>query len=348
MNIKIGIAIDNSDTVDALQAALQQATDLEVSWVVGDGNSAVDRATSDPPDLILLDPVIPGINGVEVTRKIMKQAPCAILVVTAAAADNTSLVYEAMGWGALDAVAAPVRSDGGRLTGGEALLKKIATIRKLIALDRTAADGGRRHDAVAPPEHCPPLVAIGASTGGPRALGTVLGGLADSFDGAVVIVQHIDAGFAGGLARWLDEQTSFKVQVAREGDNLTPRVALLAQGPDHLVMRTDRSLGYHKAPVDFPYHPSVDVFFESLARHWTDPSVAVLLTGMGRDGAKGMLALREGGWHTIAQDRGSSAVFGMPKAAVANNAAVDVLPVEEIAPAIVRSLERLGATRSAQ
>ena len=156
---------------------------------------------------------------------------------------------------------------------------------------------------------------------------------------AVVVVQHIDAQFAPGLVSWLDGQVALPVRAAEIGQAPQAGAVLIAVSNDHLVLRADGRFAYQAEPLEEPYRPSVDVFFASLVQHWREPGVAVLLTGMGRDGGKGMQALRRAGWHTIAQDEASCAVYGMPKAAVELGGAVEVLPPE----AIARSLrQRLG------
>lgn len=152
---------------------------------------------------------------------------------------------------------------------------------------------------------------------------------------ATVIIQHVDKQFASGMADWLSQHSKMPVRIAQEDDKLEAGVVLLAATNDHLVLKTPGQLGYTAGPVDYVYRPSVDVFFDSVNRLWTSYAVGVLLTDMGRDGALGLKALRNKGYHIIAQDRITSAVFGMPKAAVALGAAVDVLALERIAPTLV-------------
>jgi two-component system, chemotaxis family, response regulator WspF len=179
------------------------------------------------------------------------------------------------------------------------------------------------------------LVAIGASAGGPAALATVLGGLPRDFSGAVVIVQHVDQRMAQGMAEWLGQQCALPARVACEGDHPAPGTVLIAGTNDHLVLKGRERLGYSPDPVDCVYRPSVDAFFATVGTTWRGEVVAVLLTGMGRDGAQGLKTLRSQGRHTIAQDEASSAVYGMPKAAAQIHAAVDILPLERIAPRLV-------------
>jgi chemotaxis response regulator CheB len=160
------------------------------------------------------------------------------------------------------------------------------------------------------------------------------------FPAGVVLIQHIAAEFAPGLSLWLQGCTRLPVKLAQKGDELKAGQVYLAGTDDHLKLCADRRLEYTADPVDYPYRPSVDVFFHSLAAAWPGPGIAVLLTGMGSDGAKGMLHLRQLGWHTITQDRASSVVYGMPKAAADLGAACKILPLGQIPAAIVDHIGR--------
>jgi chemotaxis response regulator CheB len=179
------------------------------------------------------------------------------------------------------------------------------------------------------------LVAIGASAGGPAALATVLGALPADFPAAVIVVQHVDAHMAPGMADWLQQQSSLPVRVAAEGDRPVVGSVLLAATNDHLILKSSERLGYSMEPRDYVYRPSVDAFFQSVSRLWRDDAIGVLLTGMGRDGALGLKALRDQGRHTITQDEASSVVYGMPKAAAKIDAAVDILPLNRIAGRLI-------------
>ena len=176
------------------------------------------------------------------------------------------------------------------------------------------------------------LVAIGASVGGPTALSKLLGGLPKDFPAAVAIVQHVDEHFSQGMADWLAHSTALAVRIACEGDHLAPGVVLLASSSDHLVVKVLTRIGYTQEPRDKIHRPSIDVFFDSVSASWPGEVIGVLLTGMGDDGARGLKTLRARGHHTIAQDEASCALYGMPKAAAALNAAVEILSLERIAP----------------
>jgi two-component system, chemotaxis family, response regulator WspF len=326
--MNIGIANDLPLAVEALRRAIARRDDHRVLWVAADGEQAVDFCVAQPPDVVLMDLIMPKLDGVEATRRIMARAPCPILVVTSSVGANASRVYEAMGAGALDAVDTPTLASGDSLADAAvALLAKIDQIGKLL-VNRTAP---LQPVAAAVSERASPLVAIGASAGGPTALATVLGALPVNFGAPLVVVQHVDQAFAQGMAEWLDGQTALCVRVALADERPQVGVVLLAATNDHLRLSRNGSLRYTREPADTPYRPSVDVFFHSVVEHWHGDAVGVLLTGMGRDGAIGLKAMRAKGYETIAQDEASSAVYGMPKAAAALGAARRILPLDRIA-----------------
>jgi two-component system, chemotaxis family, response regulator WspF len=337
--MKIAIVNDLPIAVDALRRAVTLKPEHQIIWVAENGVEAVERCARQRPDLVLMDLLMPEMDGVEATRRIMASTSCAILVVTVNVGANTSRVFEAMGHGALDAVDTPALGLGDPREGAAPLLAKIDIIGKLIG-DRTGMRSpSERAGGPSGPSRQQRLVAIGASAGGPAALAIVLRGLPKNFPAAVVIIQHVDEHFAFGMAEWLSQQSALPVHVANEGDRPTVGTVLLAGTSDHLRLTASERLGYTREPQDYVYRPSVDVFFQSVTELWPGEAVGVLLSGMGRDGALGLKALRNRGHYTIAQDQASSAVYGMPKAA-ALDAAVDILPIERIAPGLVDAFAR--------
>lgn len=334
--VRIAIVNDLRLAVEVLRQCVARIPDATVAWVAEDGEQAVDKCAQDKPDLLLMDMQMPVMDGAVATRHIMKRSPCPIIVVTASIDHNLDRVYDALGAGALDVTLTPTIRPDGTLDGLDALVRKVAYVR---ALDehRHVLTPTRIAD---PPAVGSGIVAIGCSTGGPPALGTLLSALPRSFDWPVVVVQHIDRGFAHGLAQWLAYVTGRAVDVAHEGKRPQAGHVHLACSDDHLVLRGGQFC--HTAdPRGLAHRPSVDVFFESLVH--APSGIAVLLTGMGRDGADGMRALRAAGWHTIAQDESTSVVWGMPGAAVKCGGAVEVLPLEAIADAIVRCAHERGS-----
>ncbi|WP_038161039.1 chemotaxis response regulator protein-glutamate methylesterase [Verrucomicrobium sp. BvORR106] len=334
--MRIAIINDMAMAVEAVSRVLTKSGEHQVAWIARDGAEGVRRCGEDRPDLILMDIFMPVMDGVEATRQIMVQSPCPILIVTASVESHTSKVFEALGAGALDVVTTPVLGPDGRGDGGPALLAKIGVLSRLITgrAPRTHATPPPDSPAMAVAQNR--LVVIGASAGGPAALAEVLGNLPPNFSASLIIVQHVDAQFASLMAKWLHGQSRIPVRLAEDGDHPEPGVALLAGTNDHLVFDGPRLLCYHSEPRNCSYRPSVDVFFESVVRHWKGEIAAALLTGMGRDGAKGLKALRDHGAFTVAQDQASCIVYGMPKAAVALGAAVEVLPLDQIGPRLSR------------
>lgn len=353
--MRIGIVNDSLIAREALRRAVAASPAHQIAWQACDGAEAVSKTVADRPDLILMDLVMPGLDGVEATRRIMAEAPCPILIVTATVSGHLGRVYEAMGHGALDAVATPTLGPTESMEGAAALLEKIATIGKLV---------GRSERATALPRVDAPtadlaagrrpvswdLVVLGSSTGGPAAVSRVLADMPDTPDAAVVIVQHIDGAFAPGLARTLQDQTGRRVDLILAGDRPLPGRVYLAATNDHVVLDEERRFRYVSEPLTVYYRPSVDVFLASLARHWPEPGAVAILTGMGRDGAAGSLALRQAGWLTVAQDEATSVLYGMPRAAAELGAAQLVLPLGQIGSALgervrARSYRIPGAPR---
>jgi len=336
--MRIAIVNDVPMAVEALRRVVTSVPAYEIAWVAADGEQAVRQCAADVPDLILMDLMMPRMDGAEASRLIMRDSPCAILIVTATVGGHSSKVFEAMGWGALDAVNTPVLDKTGEPAPPSELLTKIAMLRKLIVKSPVKFPKlslAPSADTVPQPDF--PLIAIGASTGGPAALLRVLSGLPPSLRAAITIVQHVDKVFAPGLASWLARESSRGVRAIDAGDRPHAAIAQIASTNDHLLLTPELGFAYSREPTDYSYRPSVDVFFHTVAAWWPVTAVGVLLTGMGADGAKGLLAMRRAGWHTIAQDQATSIVYGMPKAAAKIGAAVEILPIDRIAGAITRA-----------
>ena len=386
--MRIGIVNDAPLAREALRRVVLSSPGHEVAWTARDGAEAVVLARENPPDLVLMDLFMPGVDGVEATRRIMAESPCAILVVTATVSGHLSKVYQALGYGALDAVDTPSLGLKGDLAGAEALLRKIDVVAKLIGRQAAVSAGGDEEAAtlIMPPPRVKTaptttgprvpaaaavseassayaklwgavgkevasvererkvlgdvetLILLGASTGGPQALSTVLAGLRELLTRnagvAVIVVQHVDSNFAEGLGKWLGEHAGRPVRLITDGCRPAPGAILLSGTDDHVMLDSEGRLRYSPEPRANCYRPSVDVFFNSVVEHWPRPGVAALLTGMGRDGAEGLRKLRRRGWRTIAQDEATSVVWGMPRAAAEIGAAELVLPLQHIADTI--------------
>ncbi|HEY1170551.1 MAG TPA: chemotaxis response regulator protein-glutamate methylesterase [Verrucomicrobiae bacterium] len=341
--MRIAIVNDMLLAVEALRRVLTASGRHTVAWVAVNGAEAVEKCRNDRPDLILMDLMMPVMGGVEATRLIMQNSPCAILLVTASVDSHVSQVFQGLGVGALDAVNTPALFDAGKSMESQALLYKVDMLAKQLLARGYQPPVSTLPMAPPAPKPVAGIVVIGASAGGPAALATVLGQLPSDLPAGVVIVQHVDEQFTSSMASWLSTQSRLPVRLAQEGESPVPGVALLAGKSQHLVFSSGQNLLYTEHPATAIYRPSIDVFFNSVCDHWSRRVVGVVLTGMGSDGAKGLKRLRETGAHTIAQDQATSAVYGMPKAAAALGAAVDILPLDGIAPAIERQVRRWAA-----
>jgi chemotaxis response regulator CheB len=331
--VKIAIVNSAGIVVEAQRQAIARRPAHEVIWIARTAREALGRCSVQLPDVLLLGLDDPDISSAA-SGRLFDGLGFPVVIVASSVAANAGRVLEAMSGTAIDAVDAPM--DAARTS---TFLRKIDVVEKLIS---AWATGGSEEQLgttgiFAP---APRLVCIGTSAGGPAALATVLGALPADFSAAIVIVQHVDERFAHCLVEWLAQRSRIPVRGASETERPSKGVALVAATDLHLVHNKQERLGYVREPASAIYRPSVDVFFRSVSAHWRGTAIGVLLTGMGRDGAEGLKALRDRGCHTIAQDGATSAVYGMPKAAAAIGAAVEVLPLAGVAPGIVGALRR--------
>lgn len=327
--------------------------ELEVVGEAENGKRAIELCEELRPDVVTLDMVMPVMSGLTATEYIMAYRPTPILIVSASTNRGELFkTYDALAAGALDVLEKVNDVDEAWEARLRAAVKLIARI-KVITHPRARLSGTPLSAAVLPatpilssarhhPDQSSPqysVVAIGASTGGPAAIVNVLRALPAALRVPVFFVLHIDEPFGAAFAEWLESQTRHSVTHARGGevlDSLRGQVIMAPSGR-HLIVAGGRL----RLSTDPPRHscrPSIDVLFESLAIDRGAEVVACLMTGMGRDGAAGLLAIRRAGGFTIAQDESTSVIYGMPREAVALGGAQAVLPLDEIGPQIVRVL----------
>ncbi len=340
--MRVAIVNDSLIAVDCLRRIVLSGGH-DVAWIAYNGVEAIATCLSDRPDIILMDLYMPEMNGVEATRQIMAQAACPILVVTSDIQQHAARTFEAMGEGALDAVNTPQLGLTGDLAGGQELLRKISIIQSFSKKVSVPDPARIKVDAKQNGTSSVPLIAIGASSGGPAVLAKIISALPETLKAAVIIVQHVDARFADELAHWLDQQSKLRVRSAVEGDKPTVGEVLIAKSNDHLILNEDGSISYCCQPEKMVYRPSVDVFFSSVDKYWRGHVIALMLTGMGADGAEGLLKLYNKGVTTLVQNKESCAVYGMPKAAVKLGAARLIITPEQMIEKILSWVEEIKA-----
>jgi two-component system chemotaxis response regulator CheB len=328
--IRVLVADDSELFRELLTRAIGAEPGFEVVAVAADGAAAAALARAERPDVITMDLNMPDADGFSGIARIMADTPTPILVLTANKVDEVG--FKALSLGALDIIEKPqattdLEAYGQELRSRLRLLAGVKVIRHVRGLRERRAAAPRRAARAE-------LVVIGASLGGPRALATLLRALPADFPAPVAIVQHIADGFTGGLAGWLAQECRLEVSEARDRDPLRQGRVLLAPSGRHLLVQ-DGVARLSDAPALDTFKPSVTPLFLSAARHYGARACGVILTGMGRDGAEGMKALKATGAVTLAQDEATSAVFGMPRAAIELGAVDRVLPLEEIARSLV-------------
>lgn len=332
--IRVLVADDSELFRQLLASVVAAEPGFEVVAVAADGNEAAALARTLRPDVITMDLNMPDADGFSGIARIMAETPTPILVLTGNPAEAVG--FRALSLGALDILEKPhAQADlgeyGALLRSRLRLLAGVKVIRHLRGL---------RERRPQPPQAATrvELVVVGASLGGPRALASLLRGLPAGFPAPIAIVQHIADGFTEGLASWLASESRLRVREARDGDPLLPGRVLVGPSGRHLVIGEGVVRLSDAPPVD-TFKPSVTPLFATAARRYGARACGVLLTGMGRDGAEGLRLLKEAGGPTLAQDESTSAVFGMPRAAIELGAVDRVLPIEEI-PRVLVELTR--------
>lgn len=342
--MRVGIVNDSRIACEVLTRTVRSVPGFSVLWTAHDGLEAVELCAGNLPDIVLMDLIMPNMDGAQATREIMKATPCVILVVTSSVTAHRDLVFSAMGYGALDAVTTPIMGKSGEMEGDDALKQKLKVVSRLVRVEepaRLSPLGKFRASSKAGT----PILAIGTSTGGPQALGQILSVLPENFPAAVLIVQHIDAHFAPGFAEWLQQHCVLPIKLAHGGEMAAPGTVWLAGREKHMYLDAAGKIVLSDEPRDTNFRPSIDVLFTNLAEY-TQERVGVLLTGMGSDGAEGLLMLRQSGAHTIAQDASTSVVYGMPKIAAERSAATEILPLHAIGPRVVKLFSRAAGSTS--
>ena len=338
--IKILIT-DDSDTIATLLKTLfEKEPDMLVIGRARNGRQAVEMSRELMPDIITMDIRMPIMDGFEATRIIMSATPVPIVVISSSVDDELQIGFRAIEVGALAVIEKPQLID---LKGFQAIGRKLVeTVRAMAGVKvvrRYIRQSGIPVEVQVPVPDVPfrafELIAVGCSTGGPQALQAILSGLPSGFPMPIAVVQHMSQGFLLGMVEWLQRITPLKLKLAEDGEILQTTTVYFAPEDRHLVLkRTSGGLAVslNSDPSVGQFRPSATTLFQSAARVCGKNAIGLLLSGMGDDGATGLLEMRKAGAHTVIQNKESSVVFGMPGAALAINAVDNVVELNGIAP----------------
>jgi two-component system chemotaxis response regulator CheB len=349
--IRVLLVDDSPMALHILQSLLSLSPDIQVVGTASDGVEALHLLPALNPDVICTDLHMSGMDGLELTRTVMNKYPRPILVVSVSVEPDSPNIFRLLEAGAVDVYPKPraiLEADHEKLA--RELSKKIRILAGVHVHRRVAAaTRAPPPPPISLPPHAPVrMVAIGASTGGPQALREILSNLPAVFPAPVVCVQHIGGDFLSGMLKWLAEVSPLPMRKAAQGEVPQAGVVYFAPEEAHLEFDDRGRFALSAAPPCDGHRPSATVTLQAAARRFGAGAVGVLLTGMGRDGAEGMVDIAAAGGVTIAQDEASSVVYGMPREAVALGAVQHVLPLEQIAPALAAlasGSSGVGATR---
>jgi two-component system, chemotaxis family, protein-glutamate methylesterase/glutaminase len=338
--IKVLIVDDSAIVRKIFSEELSKYSDIEVVGVAPDPYVARDKIVTLKPDVITLDIEMPRMDGLTFLKKLMKYYPLPTIIVSSLTPKGGKLTLEAMDIGAVDVIAKP----GSSYSVGDMSAQLVEKIRaasraKVIKREIIEGEGGEEDEPIkALSKTTNKIIAIGASTGGTEALKRVLIKMPPNSPG-IVIVQHMPANFTTAFAARLNDLCQISVKEAEDNDSVTPGTALVAPGNYHMILRRSGARYYVEVktgPMVHHQRPAVDVLFKSTAKYAGANAIGVILTGMGSDGAEGLLEMKKMGAGTIAQDEKSCVVFGMPKEAIKLGAADKVVTLDMIASEIIK------------
>ena len=344
--IRVLVVEDSLTVRKRLVEILSGDAEIEVVAEADDGRRCIELCAELRPNVVVLDMVLPVMSGLAATEYIMAYCPTPILIVSASANRGELFkTYDALAAGALDVLEKP---NGNEMDGRweQQFLAKVKLISRIRVIThvrgrnraKPTANVRLRVPAPEPVNGGYRVVAIGTSTGGPAAIVEILRALPADFPIPILLVIHISEALGGYLAEWIDSQSALRVAYAEDGERLPGRGSsrvIMAPPNQHLIVR-DGCLRLNRERERHSCRPSVDVMFESIAREMGNDAIACLLTGMGKDGASGLLEIRKAGGFTVAQDEASSTVFGMPQEAIRLQAAESVLGLADIGPTLNR------------
>ncbi|MFZ5632111.1 MAG: protein-glutamate methylesterase/protein-glutamine glutaminase [Bacillota bacterium] len=354
MPIKVLVVDDSSLMRRLITRFLEEDGSIKVIDVAADGEEAIKKINSLRPDVVTLDVEMPVLDGLATLGRVMKLSPLPVVMLSAHTTEGARATMQALALGAVDFVAKPTRPGEMEAmvadlkykvkAAAQASLRKFPVVSPRMVVKQQPVEKIERKGVAPSVRGKIEVVVIGSSTGGPAALQQIVPILPADLSAGVVVVQHIPVGFSGPLAEHLDRKSKLKVKHAAQGDNITPGVVLVAPAGYDLTFRgRPGSFTVNLDPGRGPvppggFRPSVDVVMKSAAEMFRGQAMGVLLTGMGRDGAKGMLAIKNERGPTVAEAESTCVVFGMPRAAIEIGGAGKVLPLQEIPGEIIRTV----------
>jgi two-component system, chemotaxis family, protein-glutamate methylesterase/glutaminase len=341
--VRVMIVEDSAVVRQLLVAIVGRDPRLCVAAAFGSAEEAIARIDDVRPDVISMDIRLPGMDGLEATRRIMTERPTPIVVIADSVHDAALRIsMNALRAGALTVVEKPVgvasagyEEIAGTICTQLAIMSEVPVIRRRpigIRPPQPQSQAQPARPSAAAPAKRPSVIGIAASTGGPPALARVLGALSPDFPVPILLVQHMGAPFMEGFASWLDGLVPLKVAVARDGETALPGGVYVAPGDRHLEVRPGHVLRLTDDPPIGSQRPAATILFRSIARNAGARGLGIVLTGMGDDGASGLLEVRQAGGYTIAEDQSTCVVYGMPAAALRLGGVSASLPLETIGP----------------
>jgi two-component system chemotaxis response regulator CheB len=333
--IKVLVVDDSAVVRKVFREEISRENDMEVVGTAPDPYVARDKIVKLKPDVVTLDIEMPRMDGITFLKKLMKHYPLPVIIVSSLTKNGGKLAMEALSLGALEVMSKP---SGAYSVGemGVQLVDKIRAVARLKVSSREERPSKQEIQtkvaSKALAETTNKIIAIGASTGGTEALKVVLTGMPPNAPG-ILVVQHMPANFTTSFAERLNELSAMTIKEAKDGDSLVNGVALLAPGNYHMLLKRSGARYYvqvKKGPLVHHQRPAVDVLFHSVANYAGSNAIGVILTGMGADGARGLLKMKEAGARTVAQDEKTCIVFGMPKEAIKLGAAEKVVPLNSV------------------
>ncbi len=343
--IKVLVVDDSAVVRKVFKGEIDRQNDMEVVGTAPDPYAARDKIVKLKPDVVTLDIEMPRMDGITFLKKLMKHYPLPVIIVSSLTKDGGKLAMEALSLGALEVMSKPsVSYSVGEM--GVQLIDKIRAVSRLKVCSKEEKPSKKKNRAKmaskALAETTNKIIAIGASTGGTEALKTVLTGMPPNAPGTLV-VQHMPANFTTSFAERLNDLSAMTIKEAKDGDSLVNGVALLAPGNYHMLLKRSGARYYvhlKKGPLVHHQRPAVDVLFHSVANYAGSNAIGVILTGMGADGALGLLKMKEAGARTVAQDENSCIVFGMPKEAIKLGTAEKVVPLKSVGKTVLQMIDK--------